>query len=111
MIQKQKTKSNHTGNSAFFAIKGYSSEPNSVLDYKIVREERVSFDGNYQIFYNSNSFLYRVHPQAGIVELNPTAINNFNYISVLVVVQISDLAYLSSSVDCIQNKFDLIMKL
>jgi hypothetical protein len=93
------------GNNAFYTIKGYSSEPSSILDYKIVREERVSFDGSYQIFYNSNSFIYRVHPQAGIIELSSsTAIHNLSYISVLVVVQISDLAYLSSSVDCKQKK-------
>lgn len=76
-----------------------------MLNYIIVREERTTFDGSYEINLNYFKNFFKINSNDGFIELissnaNVKALSD--YISILVVVKVQDLALISSSTECKQ---------
>lgn len=81
----------------------YSPDPDSILNYIIIREEKTTFDGDYEINLNYHRNFFKINPNDGFIEL---ITSNFNvnsmskYSSILIVVKVQDLNLLSTSTEC-----------
>jgi hypothetical protein len=62
------------------------------LSYKIIREERTKFDGTYEKVNNSYGSFFRVNSRNGLLSLDEHR-NFTQYMSILVAVEVDDLAY------------------
>lgn len=81
----------------------YSPDQTSVLNYIILREERTTFDGNYEVNLNYFKNFFKINANDGFIELissnaNVKALSDF--ISILLVVKVQDLTLKSSSTEC-----------
>jgi hypothetical protein len=75
-----------------------SSDPDSILNYSIVKEERIKHDGKYERV--TNNFFYQIGVKDGIIRLRLSATSLENYFSILVSVQIHDVSFRSDSIEC-----------
>lgn len=77
-----------------------------MLNYIILREERTTFDGNYEINLNYFKNFFKINSNDGFIELissNTNVKDLSEYMSILVVVKVQDLTLISSSTECILN--------
>ena len=87
-------------NTTFYRLQAYSSDSNSIINYKINREERTRFDGRYEIVNNSFALYFKINSRNGQLELILQR-NTSIYTSILVVVEVNDLVYDTQSTECL----------
>ena len=75
-----------------------SSEPDSMLYFSIIREERVKLNGKYEKM--NNNFFYKIGETDGNLQLSLSATSLESYVSVLVSVQVQDVSFLSEPIEC-----------
>jgi len=86
-------------NSTSFKLNAYSSRPNSILNYNVIREERLTVNRNYQVITNTIDFLFQIGKQDGIIGLiSQTDLTKF--LSITLVVQVNDSVYSTSTSTC-----------
>ena len=79
-------------------MEAISSDPDSTLNYSILKEERYKLDGKYEVV--SNNFFYQVGVRNGLVQLRLSAHSLESFLSILVSVQIQDVSFLSDPIEC-----------
>lgn len=70
----------------------------------MLREERTTFDGNYEVNLNYFKNFFKINANDGFIELISSNANVkalADYISILVVVNVQDLTLISSSTECL----------
>ena len=85
-------------NNRYFKMEAISSDPDSTLNYSILKEERYKLDGKYEVV--SNNFFYQVGVRNGLVQLRLSAHSLESFLSILVSVQIQDVSFLSDPIEC-----------
>lgn len=87
-------------NSTFYRLDAFSPNPNSVLHYSIVREERTKFDGTYQVMTDFKSFFYDINSNNGYIQLKKLE-KLVHYRSILLFIKVRDLSSSSNETECL----------
>ncbi len=86
-------------------MEAFSSDPDSILNYSILKEERFKLDGKYEVA--NNNFFYQIGIRNGLLQLRLSAHSLESFLSILVSVQIQDVSFLSDPIECKLKKYEL----